>query len=148
MGRCDHCREFSAAHPGCCDEEHLHLPHEDCNTLDTCDTTVEYCIRNLRSTEDDCPVNQTRSSGFAFEDFNIHRPNSLSFFGLNLPIVITSESPWTVSGCTTFSMDSMRVYLMKTHIIRVWCSCGTFLDNPGLSLKEHSLDITISLCSI
>jgi hypothetical protein len=101
-GRCDECRRPGFSNPGCCDEAFIRPPNLPCETTtDTCDTTVDYCIRELRSTAADCSAGQTVLSTFAFPETNRYEYMSTlspSFFGVDNPLlVIGHNKSWTVS---------------------------------------------------
>ena len=97
-GRCDGCRQSGFSNPGCCDESIIRSPSQSCEiTVNTCDTAVDYCVRDLRSTATGCPEGQTVLSSFAVEETNTYS-NSPIFFGLENPILITGQDmPWIVS---------------------------------------------------
>lgn len=102
-GRCDGCRQDGSSAPGCCDQPSVG-PDEDCIELspgapvtDTCDTSMEYCIRELGSTQDGCSEEQLVTSPFAYEDTNDMYFIAPVFFGLDNPLIVTSNTSWTVS---------------------------------------------------
>lgn len=103
-GRCDGCRQSGIPNPGCCDETFIRPSSMSCEiAADTCDTTVDYCIRDLRSTANGCQEDQTFFSPFAVEETNAYSI-SPSFFGVNNPLLIVGHNKsWTVSISVTVS---------------------------------------------
>ena len=100
-GRCAGCRTDNNTGPGCCDELLIRSSDESCSLEeDTCDPTVDYCIRPLGETGEDCPEGQIVLSPSAFEETNNFTFFSFtpSFFGVENPLLIVAENtPWTVS---------------------------------------------------
>lgn len=97
-GRCDGCRQSGIPNPGCCDESTIRPASSSCSAEDTCDTSVDYCIRPLRSTEDGCPEDQIFLSSFAVEETNTYF-FSPTFFGVDNPLLIIGQNKsWSVSN--------------------------------------------------
>lgn len=107
-GRCAGCGTDSNQDPGCCDElpiDRLFQLDLSCPVLeDTCDPTVDYCVRPLGETGGECPEGQVVLSPTAFGETNnftfipFYTSSAPSFFGVENPLLIVAEdTPWAVS---------------------------------------------------
>ena len=93
-GRCSGCRERGNPHPGCCDESFIRHISQACPmSTDTCDPSVDYCIKAFGSTSAECPDSNVVLSEFAVEETNSYSISQQSdFFGLENPLLIMARN--------------------------------------------------------
>lgn len=108
-GRCIGCRENGNPGLGCCDESFIRSSTLMCSQDDTCDTTIDYCIRDLQSMADGC-VNQTVFSQFAIQDTNSYFFSPV-FFGVDNPLLIEARNKsWNGIQLFLEVMDAIIVF--------------------------------------
>lgn len=97
-GQCDGCRPTEGSNPGCCDNiftEVCFEPGSEPRGTDTCDTSVDYCIREVGSTKPGCPEDGLVISQYALENFNDYTFSPF-FFGIDNPLLVISNMSWVV----------------------------------------------------
>ena len=93
-GRCDECQP--GPDPGCCDETSVRPANEECPENSTCDPFLAYCTRpigGICSTDDILLSNM-----FFLNTNNVNFDLAGSLFGLDNPLVVERNEPWSVSN--------------------------------------------------
>lgn len=97
-GRCDECRTSANPDlPRCCDEDFSRPLDQAC--LQSCDTSVDICLRALGSTGISCAADQLLvGSSVAFDTNSFDFPIGNVFFGFQNPRIFPRAEAWAVSN--------------------------------------------------